>query len=502
MKAFLHAIIWLALLGLPVCAETVMVGSKKFTESVILGDVAAQLIRASGIEATHRRELGGTRVLWGALISGEIDVYAEYSGTLRNEILANESVTDTQDLTAALARFGVRMTPALGFNNTYALGMMAETANALGIARISDLIQHPTLAFGFSNEFMDREDGWPGLQQHYRLAQRQVRGMDHDLAYRALVAGQIQLTDLYSTDAEIPYYGLRVLEDDAAFFPEYRAMLLYRADLAQRAPEAIAALSRAVGRISAERMSAMNARVKLDQMAEREVAAEFLRDDLGIRAAVSAEGVLARLWRHTREHLTLVGISLGAAILISIPLGILAWARPRLGQIILASAGILQTIPSLALLVIMIPLLGIGGPPAIVALFLYSLLPIIRNTHAGLSDIPTSIRESAEALGLPPAARLRRIDLPIASRSILAGIKTAAVINVGTATLGALIGAGGFGQPILTGIRLDDTALILQGAIPAAVLALLVQGLFDLAERMMLPAGLAKPSRNRSAMQV
>ncbi|MGB5494835.1 MAG: glycine betaine ABC transporter substrate-binding protein [Sedimenticolaceae bacterium] len=493
MKTFLHAIIWLTLLGLPVYAETVVVGSKKFTESVVLGDIAAQLIQASGIEAIHRRELGGTRVLWGALISGEIDVYAEYSGTLRNEILADESGTDTQDLAAALARFGVRMTPALGFNNTYALGMIAETAHALGIARISDLREHPTLAFGFSNEFMDREDGWPGLQQHYRLAQRQVRGMDHDLAYRALIAGQIQLTDLYSTDAEIPYYGLRVLQDDAGFFPEYRAMLLYRADLAKRAPEAIAALSRAVGRISVERMSAMNARVKLDRIAEPEVAAEFLLDDLGIHAAASAEGVMARLWRHTHEHLTLVGISLAAAILISIPLGILAWARPRLGQIILAAAGILQTIPSLALLVFMIPLLGIGGPPAIVALFLYSLLPIIRNTHAGLSDIPPSIRESAEALGLPPAARLRRIDLPIASRSILAGIKTSAVINVGTATLGALIGAGGFGQPILTGIRLDDTALILQGAVPAAVLALLVQGLFDLAERMMLPAGLAAP---------
>ncbi|MGB5466877.1 MAG: glycine betaine ABC transporter substrate-binding protein [Sedimenticolaceae bacterium] len=493
MKTFLHAIIWLTLLGLPVYAETVVVGSKKFTESVVLGDIAAQLIQASGIEAIHRRELGGTRVLWGALISGEIDVYAEYSGTLRNEILADESGTDTQDLAAALARFGVRMTPALGFNNTYALGMIAETAHALGIARISDLREHPTLAFGFSNEFMDREDGWPGLQQHYRLAQRQVRGMDHDLAYRALIAGQIQLTDLYSTDAEIPYYGLRVLQDDAGFFPEYRAMLLYRADLAERAPEAVAALSRAVGRISADRMSAMNARVKLDRIAEPEVAAEFLLDDLGIRSAASAEGVMARLWRHTHEHLTLVGISLAAAILISIPLGILAWARPRLGQIILAAAGILQTIPSLALLVFMIPLLGIGGPPAIVALFLYSLLPIIRNTHAGLSDIPPSIRESAEALGLPPAARLRRIDLPIASRSILAGIKTSAVINVGTATLGALIGAGGFGQPILTGIRLDDTALILQGAVPAAVLALLVQGLFDLAERRMLPAGLAAP---------
>ena len=132
----------------------------------------------------------------------------------------------------------------------------------------------------------------------------------------------------------------------------------------------------------------------------------------------------------------------------------------------------------------MIPWLGIGAKPALVALFLYSLLPIVRNTATGLRDIPVSLRESAEALGLPARARLLRIELPMASRSILAGIKTAAVINVGTATIGALIGAGGFGQPILTGIRRDDLSMILfEGAIPAALLALAVQGAFDLAER-------------------
>ena len=150
----------------------------------------------------------------------------------------------------------------------------------------------------------------------------------------------------------------------------------------------------------------------------------------------------------------------------------------------------IQTIPSLALLVFMIPWLGIGPSPALVALFLYSLLPIVRNTATGLRDIPASLRESAEALGLPPRARLLRIELPMASRAILAGIKTAAVINVGTATIGALIGAGGFGQPILTGIRRDDVFMILtEGAIPAAVLALAVQGAFDLAERFLVPRG-------------
>ena len=131
-----------------------------------------------------------------------------------------------------------------------------------------------------------------------------------------------------------------------------------------------------------------------------------------------------------------------------------------------------------------------AGLPQLSALFLYSLLPIVRNTYTGLRDIPPPVRESAEALGLPPGARLRLVELPMASREILAGIKTSAVINVGTATLGALIGAGGYGQPILTGIRLDDVGLILQGAIPAALLALLVQGVFDLAELVVVPKGL------------
>jgi osmoprotectant transport system permease protein len=244
------------------------------------------------------------------------------------------------------------------------------------------------------------------------------------------------------------------------------------------------------GRISETAMSDMNGRAKLRREPESQVAAQFLRDNVGLHVQAEEEGLARTLLRLTGEHLTLVMISLTAAILTAVPLGVIAARYSGVGQMILGVTGLIQTIPSLALLVFLIPLLGIGAVPAIVALFLYSLLPIVRNTYAGLHDIPLSIRESAEALGLSAAARLRLIELPLASRAILAGIKTAAVINVGTATLGALIGAGGYGQPILTGIRLDDVKLILQGAVPAAVLALLVQGLFELAERLLVPRGL------------
>jgi osmoprotectant transport system permease protein len=299
---------------------------------------------------------------------------------------------------------------------------------------------------------------------------------------------------LYSTDAEVQYYNLRLLEDDRGYFPHYYCVLLYREDLAQRAPQVVASISRLEGQVQESDMQAMNRRAKIDRVSEARVAAEFLSSRFQIQGATPKENplrdLLESLLLTTGQHLFLVGVSLAAAVIVAIPLGIWAYQWPPLAHGILAVVGIIQTIPSMAVLVFMIPLLGLGAWPAIVALFLYSLLPIVRGTLAGLRDIPNHLKESAIVLGLSDRARLRLVELPIASRSILSGIKTAAVINVGTATIGALIGAGGYGQPILTGIRLDRIDLILQGAIPAAVLALVVQGLFDLAEPLLVPRGL------------
>jgi osmoprotectant transport system permease protein len=468
----------------------VKIGSKTFTESVILGDVVALLVQNAGAVPIHRQGLGGTRLLWNALVRGDIDIYPEYTGTISEEILARKRISGDDAIRKALAGYGIRMTASLGFNNNYALGMKKEIAGKLGIFKVSQLRRHAELVFGFSNEFMDRSDGWPGLRSLYGLPQKNVFGMDHDLAYRGLESGSIHVTDLYSTDAEIDYYHLLTLEDDLHYFPVYTAVVLYRADLVERAPEVAAALSKLEGRISGPDMIRMNGLAKIRKVSEATVAAEFLSQHFSLKSGARHESMTERVWRHTKEHLYLVSVSLLTAVLISIPLGIIAEKKSRLGQIILGVVGIVQTIPSLALLVFMIPLLGIGGPPAMVALFLYSLLPIVRNTYTGLRDIPPSLRESAEALGLSPAAKLRLVELPMASREILAGIKISAVINVGTATLGALVGAGGYGQPILTGIRLDDVGLILQGAVPAALLALLVQGVFELLELVVVPKGL------------
>ena len=468
----------------------VKVGSKKFTESVILGEMVSQLARSGGADVRYLNELGGTRVLWNSLLRGDIDIYPEYTGTIVEEILANEKIKDDKELKSVLAAKGIIMSDPLGFNNTYAIGMKEEVAERLKIKKISDLLKYPDLKFGLTSEFMNRGDGWPSLQRRYKLPQKNVRGIDHDLAYRGLEGGGIEVIDLYSTDAEIDYYNLRALEDDLNHFSNYNAVLLYRSNLKEIEPEALNEILNLQGQISENDMIKMNALVKIDGEPESEVASDFVRKKLSITTQPKKDTFLNRLGRNTLQHLFLVVVSLSAAIIISIPLGIWAYKSEKMGKAILGVVGIIQTIPSLALLVFMIPLLGIGATPAIVALFLYSLLPIVRNTYTGLHDIPSHIRESAEALGLSAFAKLRLIELPIASRSILAGIKTSAVINVGTATLGALIGAGGYGQPILTGIRLDNISLILQGAIPAAVLALLVQGLFDLSENFIVPKGL------------
>ncbi len=481
-----------ALLAHPAFAadDGARVGSKAFTESVVLGEIATRLLDHYGVPARHRRELGSTRVCWNALVQGEIDLYPEYTGTIAQELLPGFAGKGEDEIRAELAKRGISMSRSLGFDDTYAIGVRRDVAERLGLRKLSDLARHPEVRLAFSHEFMDRSDGWPALRARYRLRQQGVRGLDHDLAYRGIQSGAIDGTDLYSTDAEIRAYDLRVLEDDRHLFPAYEAVLLVRADLEQRVPEAAALLRRLEGKIDAPAMTAMNARAKLDHVAEAMVASDFLARAFGFRDAVRGEGRAARIARTTREHLALVALSLSCAIIAAIPLGIVCARRRRLGAFILGATGMVQTIPSLALLVFMIPLLGIGARPAVVALFLYSLLPIVRNTASGLSSIPDSIRDSAQALGLPSGARLRLIELPMASPAILAGIKTSAVINVGTATLGALVGAGGYGQPILTGIRLDAMGLILEGAVPAAALALLVQVSFALLERVLVPLGL------------
>ena len=466
-----------------------VVGSKRFTESYILGEIVAKSA-APHASVLHRQGLGNTAVVYEALKAGAIDVYPEYLGTLDAEILKHPQPTDLATMRSKLAAQGLDIAVPLGFQNGYALAMRADHARQLGITRISDLKRHPTLNFGLSHEFIGRADGWPGLKARYGLPQ-QPTGIDHGIAYEALAAGRIALIDIYSTDAKIASLGLAVLADDAGHFPRYDAVLLYRRDVVQRFPQAWQAILALEGRIPAARMIAMNGDAELRGRSFGAIAADFVTPQAASAPAGRA-GFIERLFaddlgRLARQHLFLVLVAVAAALAVGIPLGAAAAAQPKLEQPVMAVVGLLQTIPSLALLAILIPLLGdIGTVPALVALSLYALLPIVRNVTTGLQQVSSGLRMAGTALGLTPWQRWSSIDLPLAMPVILAGVKTAAVTTVGTATIAAFIGAGGFGERIASGLALNDHAALLAGAVPAAAMALATQGLFELLDRWLM----------------
>ncbi len=460
-------------------AETVKVGSKRFTESYILGEIVARTAHGE-----HRPGLGSTGIVFEALKAGAIDVYPEYTGTLAREILRLPGKAPLAQLDRALAAQGLAAGIALGFNDGYAIAMREERAAALGIARLSDLAAHPELKLGLSPEFTARADGWPGLRAAYGLPQKPVP-LEHGLAYEAIAGDALDALDVYTTDAKIGRYRLRVLADDRGFFPRYDAVLVYRRDLPARFPDAFARMQTLEGRIDEAAMIRMNAAAELEGRSFAEAASLFFRED----PAAGRRKFLPTLFgpdfgRLTLQHLVLVAVSLAGAIVLGVPLGVAAAKRRRAGQAILAAVGVVQTIPSLALFAFLIALLGgIGATPALIALFLYALLPIVRNTQAGVLGAGRGLVQAGSALGLTARQILLKVELPLAAPSILAGIKTSAVINVGTATIAAFIGAGGYGERIAAGLALNDATMLLAGAVPAAVLALLVQAAFELGER-------------------
>ncbi len=459
-------------------AQTFTVGSKRFTESYILGEILSQTAGAA-----HKPGLGNTAILLEALKAGAIDLYPEYTGTIAREILKSEERLDLAALNQRLKSLGLAASVPLGFSNSYALGMRRKDAERLGIKKASDLAGHPQLRFGLSHEFLGRRDGWPGLQSAYGLPQK-PRGLDHGIAYEALAAGEIDVMDLYTTDAKIERYAIVALADDRAFFPAYDAVLLYRADIPQRFPAAFDELRKLEKRIDEQTMVRLNARAELDKVAFADVAREYLGAKIESTKGFWAAMFAPDFGRLLAEHLWLVFASLAIAVLVGVPLGLIAAKYGWVAQPVLLFTGVLQTIPSLALLAFLIPVTGtIGVWPALIALFLYALLPITRNTHAGIAGVPRGLVQAGTALGLRSRQILLKVEMPIAMPVIMAGVKTSAVISVGTATIAAFIGAGGFGERISQGLALNDHAVLLAGALPAAALALAVHAAFEIAER-------------------
>jgi osmoprotectant transport system permease protein len=494
MRHWLLALGLLAALGGAAVAQddTLTVGSKRFTESYILAHVVEQTARP------HARTrviegLGNTAIVYEALRAGRIDVYAEYLGTIDLEILRNAAPTSLDAMRRQLAPLGLGVDVPLGFNNGYAIAMRESVAARLNVRTLGDLAAQPQLRLALSNEFIGRADGWPGLKARYQLPHT-PNGLDHGLAYQALADGKVDAIDIYTTDAKIAQLGLRVLDDDQRYFPRYDAVLLHRLDVPERFPAAWQALQRLRGSIDEAAMIGMNARAELQGASFAAIATERLRGtapgaSASALASAIAPGFIDRLFaddlgRLTLQHLGLVLGALALACAIGIPLAVAAANAPRARALLVGGAGVLQTVPSLAMLALLISWLGaIGTWPALVALTLYALLPIVRNTCTGLAEVPAGLRDAAVALGLGRADRLRHVELPLALPVIVAGVRTATVIAVGTATIAAFIGAGGYGERIVTGLALNDRALMLAGALPAALLALACEGAFALFER-------------------
>jgi osmoprotectant transport system permease protein len=477
---------------------TVRVGSKSFTESYLLAEIAAQLIESAGeVRVERKLGLGGTGIVYAALESGHIDVYPEYTGTISRAILKDPSVESIDAIRGHLASRTLTVSDSLGFSNTYALAMRKEQATRLGVRTISDLARHRGLVGAFDSGFLERDDGWPGLQKRYGLQLREARAIEHALAYAALDSGRVDVIDVFSTDGQLDRSALVVLEDDRRFFPDYSATLLARQDFATRFPRTWARLRAGlVGKLDSRTMSRLNAQADVDRRSFADVARGFLGASSG---AAPRPTVLSEIARLTIDHLVLVVTALAVGIAVGIPLAIVAARRRRLGQVELLTVGVLQTVPALALLCFMIPLLGIGKLPALVALSLYALLPIVRNTYTGLVGLDRQLMEVADVLGLPPWQRLTLIELPLASLSIMAGIKTAAVTTVGTATLAAFIGGGGYGTLIVRGLALNDPSTILAGAVPSALMALAIHGGFELLDLLVVPRGLRLTLVRRTA---
>ena len=505
-----------AALAPPVAAQrAVVVASKPFGESYLLAEMFAQLLEAHGIAVVRKPGLGATEVAFSALESGAIDVYPEYTGTGLVAVL-HDTLTDSLaaeptrvfDRVARrfAERYDARWLPPLGFQNTYAIAVRRSTAMQYHLRTLSDLAREsPHLVAGLTADFIGRSDGLVGLRRVYGVVPRDIRPLAPAVKYQALAAGAVDVIDGYSTDGLLARYDLVTLVDDRHFFPPYEAAALVSGKFARARPDAIAVLTLLSNRLEEGSMRALNKRIEVDREDVRTVAAAALRD-LGLagdarsttpQPTATATGFGDYLWHEratlaslTLRHLVLSAIALAAAVLVAMPLGLVLERTPRLVQPVLGALGVLETVPSLAILAFMIPLLGVGVVPALVALWIYALYPIARATFTGVHTADPDAVEAAEALGTTSWQRLVFVRLPLAAPVIMAGVRTAAVITVGAATLAAFIGAGGLGEPIVTGLALADTRMILSGALPAALLALVVDGVLALVERAVAPAHL------------
>ena len=469
--------------------EKIVIGSKMHAESYLLAEIMAQLLESDGFEVERKFGFGGTLICYNALLAGEIDLYPEYTGTISEAIFTTAERTGKNpqlaDFNEILNPKGLKIFSPLGFNNSYAMAIKETLADEHNIKSISDLKNHPDLTVSFSHEFLNRDDGWLSMKQVYDLDFAPT-GIQHGLAYKAIDEGFIDLTDGFTTDGDTERYALVNLKDDLSFFPKYYGVSFTRMGFPD---QAASLLNQLENTLSDQKMREFNAKVVVDQQTFAVVAGNFLTEnDFISQSDLNKQNTLMdSLIKNTLTHIKLTLIALILGCFVGLLAAFLIFRSVKLSRSVIYFTGLLQTIPSIALLALMIPILGIGQIPAITALFLYSLLPILRSAITALTTIDPVLSNMSKAIGMTRFQQLRYVLSPLALPNILSGIKTAAIICIGTATLAAFIGAGGLGEPIVTGLALNDTNLILQGAIPAACLAIIVELMFEILEKRIIP---------------
>lgn len=461
----------------------VTIGGKVFTEQSILVDLLAQLLEDHQIAVIKKKNLGGTLVAFEALKKNDLDIYVEYSGTSYHSIFKQKDILSQEEtfnfLKKEFSKNNIYSFPSLGFSNSYAL--VSKINNPYN--QISDLkIDSKKYSIAFEHELLTRPDGFPEFSKTYDLEFKKVSSMNVGLMYQAVHQGQVDFGIGYTTDGRNKAFEMKIIKDDLRFFPQYFASILVHEKALKAYPELKKILSGLNNKISAEEMTEMNYLVDVKKMSPLKVTRNFLQKKKLIKSSennldIMSENYLiknsALLFSKLKEHLYICIYALLFTFFFGFIFGIAAYWNQRIKQFVFILVNIFQTVPSLALFGFLIPFLGIGFKPSLIALVMYALLPLVHNVYTGLSEVDKDIIQSFKAIGMNRWQILTKIQIPMALPTLSAGLRTSTVIIIGTATIAAFIGAGGLGELIFQGISSMDHRLILLGAIPAALLALI-----------------------------
>lgn len=473
-------------------AETIInIGSRNFPESILVAEILSQTIeQETNYKVKKFYYLGGVNICFNALQANKIDIYPDYISSLANYIFGRDLSLkkSTKDLNTALAEKQISFSKSLGFDNNFVLLVRKGLADEIHLQNISDLTKED-LRYGLSHNFIARPDGLSLLEDIYKLdLHKNLKALEYNIALDALRTNKVDLIDAYSTDSRINSSEFQILKDDLNALKSYESILVYRKDLLVNFPQIKSVIKILEGSLSNQKIIELNQRI-INGESYESVANSFVAE-LTQRKALQPksrfEEDLQSLAKAFVRHLQITFIAVLIALVLGLSLGILISYKENLAKLVLALASIIQTIPSLALLALLIPILGLGMPAAIMALILYGLLPIVQNTYTGIKTIAPEYIDLANSLALKESLILWRIKLPLAMPYIFAGLKTTTVICVGMATLATFVGAGGLGDLIKTGIDLGDNSLILMGAISAALLALFFNFLIDGVNRVFI----------------